>query len=142
MENTLIFTSEKDVRFGKLLKFIIPTYLTSLFNTVYTIIDTVPFTRALITNFHSLPHLLHLHQTFFLDFAFTSSGFNGKFFSDHSKAISGCVVCKSLNPCRNMYPLQYGHLLPPERVEIRVFHSLPQPLYEVLALSYSLRIFV
>lgn len=31
------FASEKEVRFGKLLKFIIPTYLTSLFNTVYTI---------------------------------------------------------------------------------------------------------
>ena len=41
MENTLIFTSEKEVRFGKLLKFIIPTYLTSLFNTVYTIIDGI-----------------------------------------------------------------------------------------------------
>ena len=41
MENTLIFTSEKEVRFGKILKFIIPTYLTSLFNTVYTIIDGI-----------------------------------------------------------------------------------------------------
>ena len=41
MENTLIFASEKEVRFGKLLKFIIPTYLTSLFNTVYTIIDGI-----------------------------------------------------------------------------------------------------
>ena len=41
MEYTLIFTSEKEVRFGKLLKFIIPTYLTSLFNTVYTIIDGI-----------------------------------------------------------------------------------------------------
>lgn len=41
MENTLIFTSEKEVRFEKLLKFIIPTYLTSLFNTVYTIIDGI-----------------------------------------------------------------------------------------------------
>lgn len=39
MENTLIFSSEEEVRFGKLLKYIIPTYLTSLFNTVYTIID-------------------------------------------------------------------------------------------------------
>ena len=37
MENTLIFASEKEVQFGKLLKFIIPTYLTSLFNTVYTL---------------------------------------------------------------------------------------------------------
>lgn len=39
MENALIFASEKEVRFTKLLKFIVPTYLTSLFNTVYTIID-------------------------------------------------------------------------------------------------------
>lgn len=37
MENTLIFASEKEVQFGKLLKFIIPTYLTSLFNTVYAL---------------------------------------------------------------------------------------------------------
>lgn len=43
MENTLIFASEKEVQFGKLLKFIIPTYLTSLFNTVYTIIDGILF---------------------------------------------------------------------------------------------------
>lgn len=43
MENTLIFTSEKEVRFTKLLKFIVPTYLTSLFNTAYTIIDGVLF---------------------------------------------------------------------------------------------------
>ena len=35
MENALIFASEKEVQFEKLLKFIIPTYLTSLFNTVY-----------------------------------------------------------------------------------------------------------
>ena len=41
MENTLIFSSEEEVRFGKLLKYIIPTYLTSLFNTVYTIIDGI-----------------------------------------------------------------------------------------------------
>lgn len=41
MENALIFASEKEVRFTKLLKFIVPTYLTSLFNTVYTIIDGI-----------------------------------------------------------------------------------------------------
>ena len=33
MEKLLIFDSAKEVRFGKLLKFIIPTYLTALFNT-------------------------------------------------------------------------------------------------------------
>ena len=41
MQNTLNFNSEKDVRFSKILRFIIPTYLTSLFNTVYTIIDGI-----------------------------------------------------------------------------------------------------
>ncbi len=41
MENILSFNSEKEVRFGKLLRYIIPAYLTSLFNTVYTIIDGI-----------------------------------------------------------------------------------------------------
>lgn len=41
MENVLIFSSEKEVRFGKLLRYIIPTWLTSLFNTVYTMIDGI-----------------------------------------------------------------------------------------------------
>lgn len=41
MQNTLIFHSENDVRFIKILRFIVPTYLTSLFNTVYTIIDGI-----------------------------------------------------------------------------------------------------
>ena len=41
MQNTLIFHSKKDVRFSKILRFIIPTYLISLFNTVYTIIDGI-----------------------------------------------------------------------------------------------------
>ena len=50
MNNTLIFASEKEVRFGKLLKFIIPTYLTSLFNTVYTIIDGIFVSAYVGTN--------------------------------------------------------------------------------------------
>ena len=41
MENILVFRTERDVRFRKLLRYIIPTYLTSLFNTVYTIIDGI-----------------------------------------------------------------------------------------------------
>lgn len=41
MEKVLIFSSEEEVRFRKLLRYIIPTYLTSLFNTVYTIIDGI-----------------------------------------------------------------------------------------------------
>lgn len=50
MENILIFASEKEVRFGKLLKFIIPTYLTSLFNTVYTIVDGIFVSAYVGTN--------------------------------------------------------------------------------------------
>lgn len=50
MENVLIFNSEKEVRFGKLLRYIIPTYLTSLFNTVYTIIDGIFVSAYVGTN--------------------------------------------------------------------------------------------
>lgn len=50
MESILIFNSEKDVRFKKLLKFIIPTYLTSLFTTVYTIIDGIFVSAYVGTN--------------------------------------------------------------------------------------------
>ena len=50
MENALIFASEKEVRFTKLLKFIVPTYLTSLFNTVYTIIDGIFVSTYVGTN--------------------------------------------------------------------------------------------
>lgn len=50
MENTFIFASEKEVRFTKLLKFIVPTYLTSLFNTVYTIIDGIFVSTYVGTN--------------------------------------------------------------------------------------------
>ena len=39
MDQGMMFHSEQEVRFLKLLKYMIPTYLTSLFNTVYTIID-------------------------------------------------------------------------------------------------------
>ena len=50
MENLIIFPSEKEVRFTKLLKFIVPTYLTSLFNTVYTIIDGIFVSTYVGTN--------------------------------------------------------------------------------------------
>lgn len=41
MNITQIFTSVQEVRFSKVLRFIIPTYLTSLFNTLYTIVDGI-----------------------------------------------------------------------------------------------------
>lgn len=50
MEKLLIFNSAKDVRFQKVLKFIIPTYLTSLFNTVYTIVDGIFVSSYVGTN--------------------------------------------------------------------------------------------
>ena len=46
----MIFDSAKEVRFGKLLKFIIPTYLTALFNTVYTIVDGIFVSSYVGTN--------------------------------------------------------------------------------------------
>lgn len=50
MENVSIFNSEKEVQFEKLLRYIIPTYLTSLFNTVYTIIDGIFVSAYVGTN--------------------------------------------------------------------------------------------
>lgn len=50
MQNTLIFHSENEVHFSKILRFIIPTYLTSLFNTVYTIIDGIFVSSYVGTN--------------------------------------------------------------------------------------------
>lgn len=50
MEKTLIFSSVSEVRFGKVLRFIIPTYLTSLFNTLYTIVDGIFVSAYVGTN--------------------------------------------------------------------------------------------
>ncbi|MDO4941554.1 MAG: MATE family efflux transporter [Lachnospiraceae bacterium] len=41
MEKAFIFNTVQEVRFGKVLGFIIPTYLTSCFNTLYTIVDGI-----------------------------------------------------------------------------------------------------
>ncbi len=38
MEKTLIFSSASEVRFRAVLRFIVPTYLTFLFNTLYRLI--------------------------------------------------------------------------------------------------------
>lgn len=37
----MLFQTSQEVRFGKVLLFVIPTYLTSLFNTLYTIVDGI-----------------------------------------------------------------------------------------------------
>lgn len=50
MKNQIIFASEKEVRFGKVLRFILPTYLTSLFNTLYTIVDGIFVSQYVGTN--------------------------------------------------------------------------------------------
>lgn len=50
MNNQIIFASEKEVRFGKVLRFILPTYLTSLFNTLYTIVDGIFVSQYVGTN--------------------------------------------------------------------------------------------
>lgn len=41
MSQSLLFKNAQEVRFRKVLAFIIPTYLTSLFNTLYTIVDGI-----------------------------------------------------------------------------------------------------
>lgn len=41
MEKTLMFRSASEVRLSRVLRFMIPTYLTSLFNTVYTMVDGI-----------------------------------------------------------------------------------------------------
>lgn len=50
MEKTLIFSSANEVRFGRVLRFIIPTYLTSLFSTLYTIVDGIFVSSYVGTN--------------------------------------------------------------------------------------------
>lgn len=50
MEKTLIFSSASEVKPGKLLRFIIPTYLTSLFNTLYTMVDGIFVSSYVGTN--------------------------------------------------------------------------------------------
>lgn len=50
MKNQIILLSEKNVHFGKILWFILPTYLTSLFNTLYTIVDGIFVSQYVGTN--------------------------------------------------------------------------------------------
>lgn len=50
MENLTIFETEQKVNFKKVLKFIIPTYLTSFFNTLYTIVDGIFVSSYVGTN--------------------------------------------------------------------------------------------
>lgn len=50
MEKTLIFSSASEVRFRAVLRFIVPTYLTSLFNTLYTIVDGIFVSSYVGTN--------------------------------------------------------------------------------------------
>lgn len=50
MEKTLIFASASEVRFEKVFRFIVPTYLTSLFNTLYTMVDGVFVSSYVGTN--------------------------------------------------------------------------------------------
>lgn len=59
MEKTLIFRSVDEIRLKKLLRFIIPTYLTSLFTTVYTIVDGI-FVSAYVEQMHSLRSTLSI----------------------------------------------------------------------------------
>lgn len=46
----MIFSSASEVRFRAVLRFIVPTYLTSLFNTLYTIVDGIFVSSYVGTN--------------------------------------------------------------------------------------------
>lgn len=50
MSKILMFSSASEVRIGKVLRFIIPTYLTSLFSTLYTIVDGIFVSSYVGTN--------------------------------------------------------------------------------------------
>lgn len=50
MEKTLMFRSASEVRLSRVLRFMIPTYLTSLFNTVYTMVDGIFVSAYVGTN--------------------------------------------------------------------------------------------
>lgn len=50
MENLTMFETAQEVNFKKVLKFIIPTYLTSFFNTLYTIVDGIFVSSYVGTN--------------------------------------------------------------------------------------------
>ncbi len=50
MEIKTMFQNMEEIKFRRVLKFIIPTYLTSLFNTLYTIIDGAYVSRYVSTN--------------------------------------------------------------------------------------------
>lgn len=50
MDNSILLVSKNDINFIKLLKFIIPTYLSSLFTTFYTIIDGIFVSTYVGTN--------------------------------------------------------------------------------------------
>lgn len=50
MENILIFKDGKNINFLRVLKFIIPTYLTVLFTTLYTIVDGIFVSKYVGTN--------------------------------------------------------------------------------------------
>jgi len=50
MEKILMFRSASEVRLSRVLRFMIPTYLTSLFNTVYTMVDGIFVSAYVGTN--------------------------------------------------------------------------------------------
>lgn len=110
MENALIFASEKEVQFGKLLKFIIPTYLTSLFNTVYTIIDGIFVSAYVGTNalaaINIVYPIVNVLTGIALVFATGGSavaalhiGGNRKEEASHAFSVQFCCGCSAELPC-------------------------------------------
>ena len=50
MNSSSVFFAKNDIRFRKILLFVLPTYLTTLFNTLYTIVDGMFVSKYVGTN--------------------------------------------------------------------------------------------
>lgn len=108
MEKLLIFDSAEEVRFGKVLKFIIPTYLTSLFNTVYTIVDGIFVSSYVGTNALAAINIVYpiVNVLTGIALAFATGGsaiaalqIGGKRKEEARKTFTVCMVSATLFGC-------------------------------------------
>lgn len=108
MEKLLIFESARDVRFTKVLKFIIPTYLTSLFNTVYTIVDGIFVSSCVGTNALASINIVYpiVNVLTGIALAFATGGsavtalhIGGKREEEANKTFSVCMLSSFLMGC-------------------------------------------
>lgn len=102
MEKQLIFHSAEEVKFKKVLTFIIPTYLTSLFNTVYTIVDGMFVSSYVGTNALAAINIVYpvVNVLTGIGLAFAAGGsavtaiqLGGKRRKEAGRTFSVCISC-------------------------------------------------